>query len=409
MLNLERATKDRILSLEYFHKAFESLMGNNEYKWSVDTFIEYAKDLMGKSEKEGTRIQYEVNIRCYCQALITSKKISFSDDERSILINFMNSLKEFRDNDNYCFSLWMFNEHIPHLQEDLVSLKGKANLNFLEVGCAEGEGTVWYLNNILTHPTSKITCVDVFSDEQNGDLLGNYTKFSNYEEVFDYNINNTSAANKVTKKKGFSSEMLPFLKPDSFDFISIDAGHTNELVFQDAAMCWRLLKVGGIMVFDDYELYDENDGYLVRTAVDSFLECFKDYLIVLSVGYQVTIQRTKCLKRKEIIYKEKPEFLDDGRIILKTPWIPVFFDASNETSFIIRREFYPDHMNGLGIQIKHEDNKKLDGLITIGRKTYELNDWYYQIEIPDVDKQIDFQFKIKTNGIRKYKVVWWEE
>ena len=47
----------------------------------------------------------------------------------------------------------------------LAEFKGKANVHALEIGSFEGRSAIWFLDNILTDPTSTLTCVDVFTDE----------------------------------------------------------------------------------------------------------------------------------------------------------------------------------------------------------------------------------------------------
>ena len=57
-----------------------------------------------------------------------------------------------------------FSEHIPLWESQLFRLKGEANLSFLEIGAFEGRATLWLLNNILTHSSSGITCIDPFEE-----------------------------------------------------------------------------------------------------------------------------------------------------------------------------------------------------------------------------------------------------
>jgi hypothetical protein len=57
-----------------------------------------------------------------------------------------------------------FSNNIPLWSKVLRKFKGKPNLLFLEIGCFEGKATLWLLENILTHPTSKIVVVDTFKD-----------------------------------------------------------------------------------------------------------------------------------------------------------------------------------------------------------------------------------------------------
>jgi hypothetical protein len=96
-------------------------------------------------------------------------------------------------------------KHLGHL-------KGKPDLKILEVGTYEGRSAIWFLENLLTHPTSDITCVDVFVKE-------------GVEERFDHNIALSGHAERVIKLKGYSQLVLRSLEPNSFDVVYIDACH----------------------------------------------------------------------------------------------------------------------------------------------------------------------------------------
>src|SRR5690242_1519030 len=60
------------------------------------------------------------------------------------------------------YSTDWFSNHIDNWSQWLGKLKGKADLQFLEIGSFEGRSTRWLLDNILTHPVSHIYCIDVF-------------------------------------------------------------------------------------------------------------------------------------------------------------------------------------------------------------------------------------------------------
>jgi len=64
---------------------------------------------------------------------------------------------------NYKFSVDWFTHNVPQWQRTLGPLKGKPKINYLEIGVCEGRSLIWVLENILTHPTAKATCVDIFS------------------------------------------------------------------------------------------------------------------------------------------------------------------------------------------------------------------------------------------------------
>jgi hypothetical protein len=67
---------------------------------------------------------------------------------------------------------------------------GKEDVHGLEIGSFEGRSAIWFLNNILTKPSSKLTCIDIFPEE--------------YDTVFDHNIRVSGHQKRVIKKKGFS-------------------------------------------------------------------------------------------------------------------------------------------------------------------------------------------------------------
>lgn len=74
---------------------------------------------------------------------------------------------------------------------------------------------------------------------------------------------------KMTIHRGRSSGVLPKLARCGFDFIYVDGSHKAEDVYEDAVSCFALCKVGGIIMFDDYqwEYYaDSQDN--PRAAID---------------------------------------------------------------------------------------------------------------------------------------------
>jgi hypothetical protein len=183
-----------------------------------------------------------------------------------------------------------------HLKE----FKGKPNVHALEIGTFEGFSAIWQLENILTDPTSTITCIDIFYDKA-------------YENRFDKNIRATGIPNKVKKLKGSSEKMLRGLNLEQYDYIYIDGSHMPKWVLSDAVLSWDLLKKGGLMIFDDYKYIEEKppqsrptgidflDNYIwkirkrethsPKPAIDAFLEIFGPYLEVFSKKFQVVVKK----------------------------------------------------------------------------------------------------------------------
>ena len=152
-------------------------------------------------------------------------------------------------------------------------------IKLLEVGCYEGRSTVWFLENLLTHPAAEITCLDIFSEPA-------------YALRFDHNIRVSGKAPKVKKLKGRSGDLLPGLAPSSYEAIYIDGSHAAGDVLLDATLCWKLLKPAGILLFDDY-LWDPEKPISERPTlgIDLFFELMKGEFELLHQAYQVAIRK----------------------------------------------------------------------------------------------------------------------
>lgn len=135
-----------------------------------------------------------------------------------------------------------------NFEKHLAPLAGKPDLRFLEVGSFEGLTTCYLLDRFLIHPSSEITAIDpcTFYPIPGWNHLIN----PGVEKIFLGNIK--EYGNRVRFLKGYSQDILPTLKMDSFDFAYIDGDHRRDSVYRDAVLTLPLMKVGGIMIFDDY-------------------------------------------------------------------------------------------------------------------------------------------------------------
>ncbi len=181
--------------------------------------------------------------------------------------------------DQYAFTTDWFGGHIPVWQSYLSHLAGVPSIRFLEIGCFEGRATIWLLGNILTHETARIDCIDPFI------LLG-------AENNFDHNVKVALAEHKVRKIRGCSQEIARGLPLNHYDAIYIDGSHIASDVLEDAILAFRLLKPGGIMIFDDYEWNWYNDPQLQpKMAIDAFLNVYQRKYELLHKAYQVLIRK----------------------------------------------------------------------------------------------------------------------
>ncbi len=176
---------------------------------------------------------------------------------------------------DYQFINNWFSENIPVWEEYLQPFAHKVGVQALEIGSYQGMSTCWLLDNILTQASARIVCIDFFC--------------SPHREQFDSNVIKTGAQSKVTKIANCSQEALLLLKPNIYDFIYIDGSHQENAVLQDAVLSWNLVKVGGLIIFDDYEEPGEQSA---KVGTDWFLSLFSSSVNVIHKGYQVIVRKT---------------------------------------------------------------------------------------------------------------------
>ncbi len=121
-------------------------------------------------------------------------------------------------------------------------------IKYLEIGAFCGANIFSVEKLYGTHPDTVLTCIDPWIDyddyeEYKGEQPSIYQCFKN---------NTESIKQKLNVIRGFSHEQVYSLPDEHFDLIYIDGNHEPEYVLEDAVLCFRKLKVGGYMIFDDY-------------------------------------------------------------------------------------------------------------------------------------------------------------
>jgi predicted O-methyltransferase YrrM len=181
-----------------------------------------------------------------------------------------------------------FSRHIPTWETQLGPLAGRPGLTVLEIGSYEGRSTLWLLEHVVTHPTSRIVCIDIFERKPE------YDDFAiDMDHLLDRFLHNVGPhRDRVEVRQGFSHEQLKQLPGSSFDLIYVDAAHTAVNALEDMVLSWRLLKPSGVMCVDDYE-WDAYAGTLrhPQQGIDCFLRCYEGHYELLHKDYQVFLRR----------------------------------------------------------------------------------------------------------------------
>lgn len=143
----------------------------------------------------------------------------------------------------------------------------------LEVGVYEGRSGCWLLDNILTHPDSSYTGIDLGEKHQDALRRGVRNLMQHQNE----------ARTRITAVEDDSRQALPNLIccGRRYDIIHIDGDHGETGCREDLFNSRLLLKPGGMLIVDDYLHPD----YGVKRAVDGFLSGFRE-----GVDYQFLYQ-----------------------------------------------------------------------------------------------------------------------
>ncbi|MBD3880413.1 tetratricopeptide repeat protein [Phormidium tenue FACHB-886] len=180
---------------------------------------------------------------------------------------------------SYEFTHDWFTHNIPIWRSVLQPFAHYPGVNALEIGSFEGMSACWLLDHILTHPTANLTCIDRY-----------------FQEVFQTNVGQTGASDRVIQLTGDSHSILATLTADSYDLIYIDGCHLAAHVQQDAALSWRLLKLGGLLIFDDYAWTDPNHpGEDTQIGINAFIQSVQGQATIVHHAYQLIIRKIQAV------------------------------------------------------------------------------------------------------------------
>jgi predicted O-methyltransferase YrrM len=176
-----------------------------------------------------------------------------------------------------------FTYNIPVWEKALAHLKGKPDVHYLEVGVYEGRSAMWILENILTGAGATLTGIDIFPDDA-------------VKNRFLANVKRSGDEDKVTVIVGPSQEELRKLPLKHFDVVYIDGSHTSADVLEDSVHSWRLLKPGGILIFDDYrwQTWDANapEEEKPKIGIDVFMRLVgHPHFDIVHNDYQLILRR----------------------------------------------------------------------------------------------------------------------
>ena len=150
------------------------------------------------------------------------------------------------------------------------------NASILEVGAFEGRSAITFLEAL---PRSRVTTVDLFDEpEIEARCRSNLAPYGDRVEII--------------KMRAVAA--LEMLSDRKFDVIYLDAEKARAGTFAHTALAWPLLKIGGIMIWDDLKWEgavppDQRPG----CAITLFCSAFKSCLSILHEDSQLIAQKIK--------------------------------------------------------------------------------------------------------------------
>lgn len=187
----------------------------------------------------------------------------------------------------YDFTADWFTRNVPIWEEVVIPLSPR---KILEIGSFEGRSACYVIEKCSQSGPITLYCVDTWK----GGLEHDRNVMVTVEQRFDHNImialKSAKHACNFHKLKGPSSDKLANLidcgHASTFDLIYVDGSHRAPDVLTDAVMSFYLLRIGGLLIFDDYLWHMERPGQqdllnMPKLAIDAFLNIFVRCIRVL--------------------------------------------------------------------------------------------------------------------------------
>ena len=156
-------------------------------------------------------------------------------------------------------------------------------LAYLEVGVCRGVSLSWMLEHVLTHLDSRAVGVDVWDTggiRRRGWVAGQW-----YTDA----MAAIAPYGKATLVKANSHDYLQTIPSESFDIAYIDGDHLYSGVMQDSCEAWRIVREGGIIGWDDYNI----GAGRARSGRPAVMEAVNDFLANMGGRVEVLLEHKR--------------------------------------------------------------------------------------------------------------------
>ncbi len=197
------------------------------------------------------------------------------------------------------FTATWFDEKAKPIWDHLIPELKPAKI--LEIGSYEGASACYLIETLGKTQDLEVHCIDTWA----GSAEHQGTSMDVVETLFNRNIKTAKAkalhkVDVVVHKDASDISLARLLaqgKRNYFDFIYIDGSHQASDVLCDATIAFKLLQVGGLMVFDDYLWSDNLPGdrsplHCPKLAIDAFVNVnFNKVQVLTAPLYQMYVSK----------------------------------------------------------------------------------------------------------------------
>lgn len=178
---------------------------------------------------------------------------------------------------------WFGNSGLPNFSQLTHNFRDRP-VQGLEIGSFEGRSSNWIVENWCAHEGSRLTCVDPFT----GNVENPKEECVNLYERFIDNTRENSGKIRVLRRESLDALTHLLATGELFDFAYVDGDRHNLPTLVDGILVDRMLRPGGVIIFDDYGWGPDLAPYdRPREAIEYFFTTMGDRYQVVGVNWQV--------------------------------------------------------------------------------------------------------------------------
>jgi predicted O-methyltransferase YrrM len=189
--------------------------------------------------------------------------------------------------------------HHYHILFDIAEIFNDNKINYVEIGAYAGGSSCLMLQRLNT----TVISIDLGEPIPKGEVFENVINYKNNNNYYKYIQGNSQVVetkNQVIEALS-NSRVLGYT--NKIDILFIDGDHSFAGVMADYVMYSDLVKVGGYVVFDDYN--DSVHSPEVKKAVDNLLLTLTDFEIIGTLtnelgAYPSELKEGNCFVIKKI-------------------------------------------------------------------------------------------------------------